>query len=946
MKKILSLLVAFCLLFGLVPAAFAKTEAPAETKELTTVASWDFETDAAENGWIFTDADGDGNNWSWVEDGNNAHSGSHAIRSDSYLNGTALTPDNWAISPEFTLPEGEAQLSLWIRNFSATYPETFRIYIGDGNGLVPATDDMEVGSGYENITVDVSAYAGTTTRLAIRHYNCTDQFRMYVDDVQVLASETGGPGEDPYVIDVIEVDGFKTPVEGMTCAEWVDGLTVPENANYAISSIEAYGADGILYDDDVLVAGETYLVGCMLEPIGDYTFALDATLIGYNGSDEIELDMDYSRVASSLEAWIVPAEMICEPDPGTPISALDVALNVDGSDLLHFNTEGDYPWVTVEEGDRFYAKSSNEGASSSTSDLTLTVDAIEGDILVFDFKAWGEGNSTAWDKCQFIDGNVTVFTFGALDNDWETYEYTMTAGTHNFIWRYQKDSSVNPTGDYFAIDNVDVITGLVPPVTPPVTDPPETEVPVTEPPVDDLDAALNVEGGTLHFETEETYPWIVLEDEERMWAQSGNAGVHNSTSTLTLTVTVEEGQMLTFEYKAWGEGSSDSYDWDKCRFYVDGEIQFDYGAHQNDWLDYTTSALTAGEHVFTWTYKKDGSTNPTGDYFAVDNVELLAAGTPIEEHIIHEIVIDGFTVPEWNANPDYVVTVPEDAPYSVGYCDWNWYYEDDYEDGDILPENGVFDDEEKLYYMYISINPDSGWTVAEDVVITINGETGYVVNSGYVASSNLVWIYTINFTVTEPTEPGDIAIHEVWVDGFGTPVAGVAGIDHMFLTTPDDAPYFIVYGGWRDETDQQQMWSEEHVFIPGHYYSEGCQIWAEEGYYFAEDCVFYVNGGTELVDEQWSYVDEADNWICYVNILPVECLGTPMLLGDVDLDGEVTVSDALLAMRYAMGLVELTEQQLDQLDVNFDGEYDLVDATLILRYAMGLIEEFPLPVGV
>ncbi|MBR4636695.1 MAG: choice-of-anchor J domain-containing protein [Clostridia bacterium] len=783
MKKILSLLVAFCLLFGLVPAAFAKTEAPAETKELTTVASWDFETDAEENGWIFTDADGDGNNWSWVEESSNAHGGSHAIRSDSYLNGTALTPDNWAISPEFTLPEGEAQLSLWIRNFSATYPETFRIYIGDGNGLVPATDDMEVGSGYENITVDVSAYAGTTTRLAIRHYNCTDQFRMYVDDVQVLASETGGPGEDPYVIDMIEVDGFKTPVEGMTCAEWVDGLTVPENANYAISSIEAHGADGILYDDDVLVAGETYLVGCMLEPIGDYTFALDATLIGYNGSDEIELDMDFSRVTSSLEAWIVPAEMICEPDTGTPISALDVALNVEGSDLLHFNTEGDYPWVTVEEGDRFYAK-------------------------------------------------------------------------------------------------------------------------------------------------------------------SGNAGVHNSTSTLTLTVTVEEGQMLTFEYKAWGEGSSDSYDWDKCRFYVDGEIQFDYGAHQNDWLDYTTSALTAGEHVFTWTYKKDGSANPTGDYFAVDNVELLAAGTPIEEHIIHEIVIDGFTVPEWNANPDYVVTVPEDAPYSVGYCDWNWYYEDDYEDGDILPENGVFDDEEKLYYMYISINPDSGWTVAEDVVITINGETGYVVNSGYVASSNLVWIYTINFTVTEPTEPGDIAIHEVWVDGFGTPIAGVAGIDHMFLTTPDDAPYFIVYGGWRDETDQQQMWSEEHVFIPGHYYSEGCQIWAEEGYYFAEDCVFYVNGGTELVDEQWSYVDEADNWICYVNILPVECLGTPMLLGDVDLDGEVTVSDALLAMRYAMGLVELTEQQLDQLDVNFDGEYDLVDATLILRYAMGLIEEFPLPVGV
>ena len=207
--------------------------------------------------------------------------------------------------------------------------------------------------------------------------------------------------------------------------------------------------------------------------------------------------------------------------------------------------------------------------------------------------------------------------------------------------------------------------------------------------------------------------------------------------------------------------------------------------------------------------------------------------------------------------------------------------------------------------------------------------------------SNEWRIYFDDFSVVCSVDDDPYAIHEVSVDGWGTPVAGVAGIDHMFLTTPDGAPYYIIYGGWRDETDQQQMWSEEHVFIPGHIYTEGCQIWAEEGYYFAEDCVFYGDGGTDNLDLQWCRVDENDNWICYMNSIEMVCEAVTDIPGDIDFDSDVDTADAIMVLRYIMGIIELSDAQLANAEVDGDGSVSIIDSLLVLRMALGLIEEFP-----
>ena len=138
-----------------------------------------------------------------------------------------------------------------------------------------------------------------------------------------------------------------------------------------------------------------------------------------------------------------------------------------------------------------------------------------------------------------------------------------------------------------------------------------------------LDYALNASGGTIAFTSTGNYPWTNMVEGNRVYAVSGNKGVHSSTSTLTTTVTLANNGTVSFDFKAWGEGS----DYDVCIFSVDGTQRFSYGEKQNNWVNYTAQ-LTAGTHTLTWTYRKDSSVNPVGDYFAIDNIIFKGISVP------------------------------------------------------------------------------------------------------------------------------------------------------------------------------------------------------------------------------------------------------------------------------------------------------------------------------
>lgn len=66
----------------------------------------------------------------------------------------------------------------------------------------------------------------------------------------------------------------------------------------------------------------------------------------------------------------------------------------------------------------------------------------------------------------------------------------------------------------------------------------------------------------------------------------------------------------------------------------------------------------------------------------------------------------------------------------------------------------------------------------------------------------------------------------------------------------------------------------------------------------------------------------------------------PYVLGDIDADGKINSSDALLALQKSVDLVEFTSIQTLAGDVNGDGKINSSDALEILQYSVQLINSF------
>ena len=56
------------------------------------------------------------------------------------------------------------------------------------------------------------------------------------------------------------------------------------------------------------------------------------------------------------------------------------------------------------------------------------------------------------------------------------------------------------------------------------------------------------------------------------------------------------------------------------------------------------------------------------------------------------------------------------------------------------------------------------------------------------------------------------------------------------------------------------------------------------------------------------------------------------LYGDANLDGKIDVMDVTLIQSAAIGLIRLTDLQIDMSDVNGDGKVSILDVTCVQKY--------------
>lgn len=196
LRKMISALLAFCLLLSLLPMLGLSAAATGGE----TLYSCGFETEAELGQWSFIDADGDGKGWvRKVDDGAVGNAFGHtdgncalfSYSTDTNTN-KALTPDNKAYSPEIEIPvSGDVYLTYDVFAQSPyKFAENYSVYVfaaGKGETLLFSEtlakgEDCDTPAHRE---LSLSEYAGQTVHIVFRHHDVSDQFAIGIDAVKV-----------------------------------------------------------------------------------------------------------------------------------------------------------------------------------------------------------------------------------------------------------------------------------------------------------------------------------------------------------------------------------------------------------------------------------------------------------------------------------------------------------------------------------------------------------------------------------------------------------------------------------------------------------------------------------------------------------------------------------------------------------------------------------------
>ncbi|PLX01482.1 MAG: hypothetical protein C0594_13145, partial [Marinilabiliales bacterium] len=231
------------------------------------------------------DNDGDGNDWmNSAEAGSFAtHSGTNCATSSSW-EGSALTPDNYLITPQLDLTSetGTTMLKWYVAAQDQTWPEEYYEVRVSTTGMA-TTDFADVvyseiveaggpeGNDYWFRTVNLSDYNGEMIYIAFVHTNCTNNYYLNIDDINVEEDTS--------------IDGA---VAGVVAPNNDSGCQLSASESVTVTIFNNGGIDLANFDVSYSVNGGALVTETVAGPITaassfDYTFTTPADLsaLGY-----------------------------------------------------------------------------------------------------------------------------------------------------------------------------------------------------------------------------------------------------------------------------------------------------------------------------------------------------------------------------------------------------------------------------------------------------------------------------------------------------------------------------------------------------------------------------------------------------------------------------------------------------------------------------------------
>ena len=316
-----------------------------ETKSVPYVEN--FDTDNSSE-WVFIDSDGDGNDWTWNTDSDYTISASGILQSASYINYVGpLFPDNWAFTPAIQLTEGNV-LSFWVAGQDPSWAEEhYAVYITEenpeaglpgsstllhketvGSGLYSPAQTRDVGDRtYYRFFVDIPAtFNNKVAYIGFRHYDCTDMFKLNLEDVMVTEG-------DPELLPEPEVptwlENFDATLTGWTFIdadndgfEWQigsrDNLSVHSGTGVLYSQSYDFDSGPLTPDNWAFTPGITLTSGNYL------SFWIAAQDPDYPEEHYAVYITDQAPNASNLTSCVkLHEETIDGADAATPVETMD-----------------------------------------------------------------------------------------------------------------------------------------------------------------------------------------------------------------------------------------------------------------------------------------------------------------------------------------------------------------------------------------------------------------------------------------------------------------------------------------------------------------------------------------------------------------------------------------------------------------------------------------------
>ncbi len=625
--------------------------------------TYNFDDGTLQN-WTNIDADGDGYGW-FASSEYGANSTSYAAVSESYRG--ALTPDNYLVSPQLTLGTG-ASISFYEASYYA-YEEPIYLMVST-TGTNPSDftsiqnwtffNDHELG--FEQQTVDLSAYAGQQVYLAFRHYGSTNQYKILIDDITIdLGGSEPEPGEGMFVpagtyyLVAQATESFTTsinataapapeqavvinPTDGMTDVEvpvaarwtlgnyttemqvlvgsqyppqdvlidWTSNLTNSATINDLLPNTTYFMQVNERNDSGVTmgeIVGFTTVLNApaVLEVATSYLYPGDAAMLSWEMNRSFRGYNVYVDEMKVNEALITESEYAVEGLEYGPHTLNVTAVYDEGESAYSNDVEVEMTGFGHVAGAVFEQDSITPIAGAEVKFIGTDAFGFE---QTFTFTSANDGTFTgdvyegSYIPVVLMDGYQET----ALNEVNVAYESTVDGLT--FIVREFFVAPGMVVAEELENNTVNVYWDWNPATL-----------------IEDFEHDGEMPEG---WNQVGSYGWEITNNapyEGTYCIKSSNAGIASSTGAIEMTVDVPYEAKMSFYVKPSSESN-----YDKFYFYIDGVEKFNTsGAGSWTKKEYT---VEAGTHTYKWAYTKDSSVNSNDDCIYVDYVTLYEKTVP------------------------------------------------------------------------------------------------------------------------------------------------------------------------------------------------------------------------------------------------------------------------------------------------------------------------------